>query len=55
MSIALSLLGCLFSETLLLLLDILEDMLSTAKSYLQINFIGVLFLFGYTDVSTVFR
>src|SRR5690625_1909974 len=51
----LSVSGFYFSEILLNLLGTPEDMMAQAKSYLQINFIGVLFLFGYNFISTVLR
>lgn len=47
--------GYLFSKQLLLLLGTPEEILSIAKAYLQINFIGALFLFGYNFISTVLR
>src|SRR5699024_5239896 len=55
MSFTFSLFGFIFAEPLLLLLDTPSDILPMAKSYLRINFIGVLFLFGYNFVSTVLR
>jgi len=55
MSFTFSLFGFIFAEPLLLLLDTPNDILPMAKSYLRINFIGVLFLFGYNFVSTVLR
>src|SRR5699024_7772864 len=55
MSFTFSLFGYIFAKPLLLLLDTPSDILPMAKSYLRINFIGVLFLFGYNFVSTVLR
>lgn len=55
MALSLSVLGFIFSEGLLQLLGTPEDLMSLAKSYLQINFIGILFLFGYNFLSTVLR
>ncbi len=52
---ALSIAGFFFAETLLNILGTPEDMMAAAKSYLQINFIGMLFLFGYNFISTVLR
>src|SRR5690625_5185278 len=43
MALSLSVLGFIFSEGLLQLLGTPEDLMSLAKSYLQINFIGILF------------
>lgn len=47
--------GVVFSESLLSLLGTPADMMSSAKAYLQINFFGMLFLFGYNFISTVLR
>ena len=47
--------GFFLAETLLSVLGTPESMMATAKSYLQINFIGMLFLFGYNFISTVLR
>lgn len=47
--------GFAFSESLLKLMGTPIDMLPEANSYLQINFIGMLFLFGYNFISTVLR
>lgn len=55
MSIGLGVIGFIFSEGLLTLLGTPSTMLSSATSYLQINFIGILFLFGYNFISTVLR
>jgi|SRR5699024_3038205 len=50
-----SVFGFIFSEVLLDLLGTPEELLPMAKSYLRINFIGMLFLFGYNFISTVLR
>ncbi|OMP67199.1 MATE family efflux transporter [Domibacillus epiphyticus] len=55
MSIALGLVGFFLSDWLLRILGTPEAMISDAVSYLQINFIGILFLFGYNFIGTVFR
>ncbi|SHG26138.1 MATE family efflux transporter [Ornithinibacillus halophilus] len=55
MAIFLGSLGFIFAEQLLLLLGTPEEMMASAKSYLQINFLGILFLFGYNFISTVLR
>src|SRR5690625_4803732 len=47
--------GYFYAEQLLRLLDTPEMILLMAKGYLQINFIGILFLFGYNFISTVLR
>lgn len=55
MAIAFSMLGFIFSYELLLLLGTPADIMDQAQMYLQINFIGMLFLFGYNYISTVLR
>lgn len=55
MSIVLGVTGFILAEPLLLLLGTPETMLVMAVSYLRINFIGILFLFGYNFIGTVFR
>lgn len=55
MSFGLSGLGFIFSEQLLQLLGIPKSMMAGANAYLQINFLGMLFLFGYNFISTVLR
>jgi putative MATE family efflux protein len=55
MSISLGMVGFIFAENLLLLLGTPAEILSLATSYLQINFLGMLFLFGYNFISTVLR
>src|SRR5699024_7040020 len=47
--------GFFTSEQLLKLLQTPKDLMPFATSYLQINFVGVLFLFGYNFISTVLR
>ncbi|TRM10865.1 MATE family efflux transporter [Lentibacillus cibarius] len=55
MALLLSTLGYTFAEQLLRLLGTPETILAAAKSYLQMNFLGILFLFGYNFISTVLR
>lgn len=55
LSILLSVVGYVFAEPLLLLLRTPDNLLPLATGYLQINFVGMLFLFGYNFVSTVLR
>lgn len=55
MAITLGVLGFIFSESILKLLGTPETMISQASSYLKINFLGILFLFGYNFIGTVFR
>ncbi|MBS4210195.1 MATE family efflux transporter [Bacillus sp. FJAT-50079] len=55
MSILLGVVGFLFAEQILRLLGTPETMLDYAVSYLRINFLGILFLFGYNFIGTVFR
>jgi putative MATE family efflux protein len=54
-AVALGVIGFIFSEQFLMLLGTPEEMLEQANAYLQINFIGILFLFGYNFISTVLR
>ncbi|GKV67185.1 MULTISPECIES: MATE family efflux transporter [unclassified Sporosarcina] len=55
MSFVLGTIGYLSAEHLLRILGTPESMMAAANSYLQINFIGMLFLFGYNFISTVLR
>lgn len=55
MSVLLGLLGYMFAENLLRLLGTPPDMLQDAGSYLRINCLGILFLFGYNFIGTVMR
>lgn len=55
LSIALGVLGYVFAEQSLHLLGTPEVMAADAKLYLRINFIGIVFLFGYNFISTVLR
>ncbi|WP_040978159.1 MATE family efflux transporter [Oceanobacillus jeddahense] len=47
--------GYIFAEVLLGLLGTPEAMLADAATYLRINFMGILLLFGYNFISTVLR
>src|SRR5690625_1453401 len=49
LSILLSVVGYVFAEPLLLLLRTPDNLFPLATGYLQINFVGILFLFGYID------
>ncbi|MFZ3577216.1 MATE family efflux transporter [Virgibacillus sp. DJP39] len=55
LSVTLGALGFIFAEQFLQLLGTPENMMTSAKAYLQINFLGMLFLFGYNFISTVLR
>lgn len=55
LSILLGVCGYFLSEPLLKLLGTPVAMLGEAKTYLQISFLGILFLFGYNFISTVMR
>ncbi|MEH7238588.1 MATE family efflux transporter [Bacillus sp. JJ1562] len=55
LSILVGLFGYFFSEPLLLFLNTPSEMLNEAKTYLEINFLGVLFLMGYNFIGTVLR
>lgn len=54
-SLIFSIAGYVFSEQMLELLGTPSDQLPLAKNYLQITFLGILFLFGYNFISTVLR
>ena len=54
-AVVLGVIGFIFSEQFLLFLGTPEEMLEQANAYLQINFLGILFLFGYNFISTVLR
>lgn len=47
--------GIIFSEPLLRLLQVPENVLPEAKTYLNIMFGGVIFLFGYNSISAILR
>lgn len=55
MSVALGIAGFLFAERILAIMGTPAGMAEGAASYLQINFIGILFLFGYNFIGTVLR
>src|SRR5690625_3560843 len=55
MSIALGVAGYFLSEWILGLLGTPAEMMPMAVAYLKINFIGILFLFGYNFIGTFLR
>lgn len=55
LSVTLSVSGTLLAAPLLQLLDTPESMMAGATAYLQINFLGILFLLGYNFLGTVLR
>ncbi|HAM80814.1 MATE family efflux transporter [Ornithinibacillus bavariensis] len=55
MSIGLGIAGFFGAKGLLQLLGTPRELLQLATAYLQINFLGMLFLFGYNFISTVLR
>ncbi len=55
MAIALGIAGVIFAKDILEFLGTPSSMIAEAVSYLQINFLGIAFLFGYNFISTVFR
>lgn len=55
LAFTLGLAGFFLSEYILKLLDTPREMLHGGTVYLQINFIGIIFLLGYNFVSTVLR
>lgn len=55
LSIIVGILGIIFTGPILRLLQTPENILPLAKTYLYINFIGIVFLFGYNFIGTVLR
>lgn len=55
LSLTLGLTGFLLSESILKWLGTPSEMIHAGTVYLQINFIGILFLLGYNFISTVLR
>ncbi len=55
LSILLGIAGYFLSEQILRWMGTPESMIPDATAYLEINFIGILFLFGYNFISTVLR
>ncbi|WP_050181038.1 MATE family efflux transporter [Domibacillus robiginosus] len=55
LSILMGAAGYLYAEPMLRLLNTPAEMIPDAATYLQINFIGILFLLGYNFISTVLR
>lgn len=55
MSIVLGIVGYFSTEFILRLISTPEEMIPMASSYLKINFIGMLFLFGYNFIGTIYR
>ncbi|RNF41293.1 MATE family efflux transporter [Planococcus salinus] len=55
MSVVLSLVGVLLTDWVLQLMGTPAVMMPMASAYLKINFIGILFLFGYNFIGTVLR
>src|SRR5699024_5669141 len=55
MALTLGISGSIFAAPLLRLLGTPEGMMAGATAYLQINFLGILFLLGYNFIGTVLR
>lgn len=55
LAIALGVAGFALAQPLLALLGTPDDLMEPARDYLQITFLGMLFLFGYNFISTVLR
>ncbi len=55
LTIVLGILGFTLSGSILTWMGTPDDILPLATTYLQINFIGILFLFGYNFIATVLR
>lgn len=54
-AIIVTLVGLIFSEKILILMNTPEDILSYATDYLNIFFLGLIFMFGYNVVSSILR
>ncbi|WP_428908088.1 MATE family efflux transporter [Niallia sp. Krafla_26] len=55
LSVLVGIIGFLFSKQILVMLNTPLEMLEEANAYLQINFLGILFLMGYNFIATVLR
>ncbi|WP_078577589.1 MATE family efflux transporter [Salipaludibacillus agaradhaerens] len=55
LTLIIGILGVIVSDSILQLMGTPEDILPMAILYLRINFIGILFLFGYNFIATVLR
>lgn len=55
LSVLIGLFGYLFAEKLLMILKTPADMLPGASAYLEINFLGILFMMGYNFIGNVLR
>ncbi|PLS15343.1 MATE family efflux transporter [Bacillus sp. M6-12] len=55
LSLLLGVLGYIFSEWILVFLGTPEAMISSAEVFLKINFVGIIFLFGYNFIATILR
>lgn len=55
LSIFVGIIGLLFSRQIVIMLHTPADMVDEARTYLQVNFIGILFLMGYNFIGTVLR
>lgn len=55
LALGLTLIGYISAKYLLAFLGTPSELMESAKLYLQINFLGIIFLFGYNFISTVLR
>ncbi|WP_270182649.1 MATE family efflux transporter [Alkalihalobacillus sp. CinArs1] len=55
LSVTFGIIGFIFTDAILTFLGTPEDIFETTKLYLRINFLGILFLFGYNFIGTVLR
>ncbi|WP_394176153.1 MATE family efflux transporter [Guptibacillus hwajinpoensis] len=55
LSIAFGIIGFIFTDPILRFLGTPEEIFDSTKAYLRINFLGILFLFGYNFIGTVLR
>ncbi|MGA9288272.1 MAG: MATE family efflux transporter [Anaerobacillus sp.] len=55
LSVTFGVIGFLFTDPILKFLGTPEEIFNSTKVYLRINFLGILFLFGYNFIGTVLR
>ncbi|WLR58371.1 MATE family efflux transporter [Guptibacillus hwajinpoensis] len=55
LSVAFGIIGFLFTDPILKFLGTPDEIFESTKVYLRINFLGILFLFGYNFIGTVLR
>ncbi|WP_377891574.1 MATE family efflux transporter [Alkalihalobacillus sp. R86527] len=55
LSVTFGIIGFIFTDPILKFLGTPDDIFESTKVYLRINFLGILFLFGYNFIGTVLR